>query len=155
VVVIDEDDKRLYERRLQNDLCLTLKALAPFKDRLVSTVVESTFNWYWLRWLDRPCPSYGTGKPHSLCAIIFEAKILRRPARCVPAQAPKTFGYSADWLHLSTRTQGGAGYVATPFTAGETSIKATVQHSKSNLALKENTSKVGRHKTKTIRHSLP
>ena len=48
VVVIDEHDKRLYEKRLPNDLCETLKALEPFKDRLVSTVVESTFNWYWL-----------------------------------------------------------------------------------------------------------
>lgn len=48
VVVIDEEDKRLYEKRLPNDLCETLRALDPFKDRLVSTVVESTFNWYWL-----------------------------------------------------------------------------------------------------------
>ena len=48
VVVIDEEDKRLYEKRLPNDLCETLKALEPFKERLVSTVVESTFNWYWL-----------------------------------------------------------------------------------------------------------
>lgn len=48
VVVINEEDKRLYEKRLPNDLNLTLQALEPFKDHLVSTVVESTFNWYWL-----------------------------------------------------------------------------------------------------------
>lgn len=48
VVVINEEDKRLYEKRLPNDLSETLRALDPFKDRLVSTVVESTFNWYWL-----------------------------------------------------------------------------------------------------------
>lgn len=48
VVVINEEDKRLYEKRLSNDLSLTLKALEPFKDHLVSTIVESTFNWYWL-----------------------------------------------------------------------------------------------------------
>jgi len=48
VVVIDEEDKRLYEKRLPNDLCRTLQALEPFKDQLVSTIVESTFNWYWL-----------------------------------------------------------------------------------------------------------
>jgi len=48
VVVIDEEDKRLYEKRLPNDLCTTLQALEPFKGQLVSTVVESTFNWYWL-----------------------------------------------------------------------------------------------------------
>ena len=48
VVVIDQEDKRLYQKRLPNDLRETLRALDPFKDRLVSTVVESTFNWYWL-----------------------------------------------------------------------------------------------------------
>jgi transposase len=48
VVVINDEDKRLYEKRLPNDLCETLKALEPFREELVSTVVESTFNWYWL-----------------------------------------------------------------------------------------------------------
>lgn len=48
VVVIDESDKRIFEKRLPNDLTVTLRELAPFKDDLVATVVESTFNWYWL-----------------------------------------------------------------------------------------------------------
>ena len=48
VVVINEEDKRLFEKRLPNELGETLRALTPFKDQLVSTVVESTFNWYWL-----------------------------------------------------------------------------------------------------------
>lgn len=48
VVVIDDQDKRLFEKRLTNDLCQTLSALEPFRDELVSTIVESTFNWYWL-----------------------------------------------------------------------------------------------------------
>ena len=48
VVVINEKDERMFEKRLDNDLSLTLKALEPFKDDLVSTVIESTFNWYWL-----------------------------------------------------------------------------------------------------------
>ncbi len=48
VVVIDDEDKCLYERRLANDLSLTLNALAPFKDTLQGVAVESTFNWYWL-----------------------------------------------------------------------------------------------------------
>ena len=38
----------MYEKRLPNDLNETLRALEPFKDQLVSTIVESTFNWYWL-----------------------------------------------------------------------------------------------------------
>lgn len=48
VVVIDEEDKRLYERRLANDLSLTVEALAPYKATLQGVAVESTFNWYWL-----------------------------------------------------------------------------------------------------------
>ena len=48
VVVIDEHDKRLYERRIANDLALTLQALAPYKATLHGVAVESTFNWYWL-----------------------------------------------------------------------------------------------------------
>jgi transposase len=40
VVVIDEEDKRLYEKRLPNELSQTLKALEPFKDKLVSCAVD-------------------------------------------------------------------------------------------------------------------
>ncbi len=46
--VIDEQDQRLYQKRLPNDLDTILSALAPFKKDLVGVVVESTFNWYWL-----------------------------------------------------------------------------------------------------------
>ena len=48
VVVIDDKDKRVYEKRLNNDLALTLKALAPYDNTLEGIAVESTFNWYWL-----------------------------------------------------------------------------------------------------------
>ncbi|HSN24277.1 MAG TPA: transposase [Methylomicrobium sp.] len=48
VVVIDDNDKRLEERRLGNDLSLTLTLLAPYREELVGIAVESTFNWYWL-----------------------------------------------------------------------------------------------------------
>lgn len=48
VVVIDDEDKRLLERRIPNDLSLTLKALSPYRDTLQGIAVESTFNWYWL-----------------------------------------------------------------------------------------------------------
>jgi len=46
--VIDGQDRRLYRKRLPNDLDTILSALAPFKKDLVGIVVESTFNWYWL-----------------------------------------------------------------------------------------------------------
>ena len=46
--VIDEQDQRLYKKRLPNDLDTILSALAPFKKDLAGVVVESTYNWYWL-----------------------------------------------------------------------------------------------------------
>ena len=48
MTVIDEGDRRLYERRLPNDLAITKAALEPFRSQLVAVAVESTFNWYWL-----------------------------------------------------------------------------------------------------------
>jgi len=48
VAVIDENDNRLEERRLGNDLSLTLALLAPYREELAGIAVESTFNWYWL-----------------------------------------------------------------------------------------------------------
>jgi transposase len=46
--VINEHDQRLYRKRLPNRLDAVVSALEPFKDTLEGTVVESTFNWYWL-----------------------------------------------------------------------------------------------------------
>jgi transposase len=46
--IIDDDDKRLYSKRMPNELSRVLMALEPFKDRLEGVVVESTYNWYWL-----------------------------------------------------------------------------------------------------------
>jgi len=46
--VIDEQDKRLYAKRLPNSLSQILVALEPFKEDLEGIVVESTYNWYWL-----------------------------------------------------------------------------------------------------------
>ena len=48
VVVIDDEDKRVFEKRLGNDLSLTLDALMPYRASLQGIAVESTFNWYWL-----------------------------------------------------------------------------------------------------------
>lgn len=48
VVVIDEKDKRVFDKRLSNDLSTTLKALSPYRETLKGVAVESTFNWYWL-----------------------------------------------------------------------------------------------------------
>ena len=46
--IIDEEDQRLYQKRLPNQLEYILPALEPFKKELEGVVVESTYNWYWL-----------------------------------------------------------------------------------------------------------
>jgi transposase len=48
VVVLDEQDRVVYQRRLRNDLGLILQEVAAFAEQLVGIAVESTFNWYWL-----------------------------------------------------------------------------------------------------------
>ena len=48
VVVTDEEDRILYQRRLANNLNEILTALAPHREETVGVVVESTYNWYWL-----------------------------------------------------------------------------------------------------------
>ncbi len=48
VVVIDEQDRVVYQKRLPNDLALILKELSVYQSELQGIVVESTYNWYWL-----------------------------------------------------------------------------------------------------------
>lgn len=45
VVVSDETDRIVYQRRLPNELALILQALAPYREELAGVVVESTYNW--------------------------------------------------------------------------------------------------------------
>ena len=47
ICIIDEQDNRLYESTLDNDVHLTLKALSGYKRTLKGIAVESTYNWYW------------------------------------------------------------------------------------------------------------
>ena len=48
VVVSDEEDRMIFQKRMPNDLKLIELALAPHRDETVGVVVESTYNWYWL-----------------------------------------------------------------------------------------------------------
>jgi len=48
VVVSDEADRIVYQRRLPNDRVQIQAALAPHREDLVGVVIEATFNWYWL-----------------------------------------------------------------------------------------------------------
>jgi transposase len=46
--VMDKEFKRVFGKRVSNNLPLILKTLEPFQDQLQGLVVESTYNWYWL-----------------------------------------------------------------------------------------------------------
>lgn len=46
--ILDENDMRIYHRRLSNKGDVILAELAKYKEDLVSISIESTYNWYWL-----------------------------------------------------------------------------------------------------------
>src|SRR4030095_12767125 len=46
--MVDGEGKRVFEKKLPCVLSQVLQALAPFKERLDTIAVESTYNWYWL-----------------------------------------------------------------------------------------------------------
>src|SRR5499433_3707646 len=48
VVVLNEQDEVIYQKRLPNNLTTILGQLAPYHTELQGVVVESTYNWYWL-----------------------------------------------------------------------------------------------------------
>src|SRR5256714_13165499 len=48
VVLLNEQDQRIYHKRLPNDLTTILEKLAPYQADIEGLVVESTYNWYWL-----------------------------------------------------------------------------------------------------------
>ena len=48
VVIIDDEDRRVLEKRLVNDVSITVNTLTPYRDQLAGIAIESTFNWYWL-----------------------------------------------------------------------------------------------------------
>ena len=48
VVLIDDEDRAVYEKRLPNSLEVILLELSRYRKKIAGVVVESTFNWYWL-----------------------------------------------------------------------------------------------------------
>ena len=48
VVILDEADKVVYQKKLANDLELILQQLLVYISDIVAIAIESTFNWYWL-----------------------------------------------------------------------------------------------------------
>ena len=48
VVLLDDQDQVVYQKRLPNDLPSLLQQLSPSQASLHGVVVESTYNWSWL-----------------------------------------------------------------------------------------------------------
>ena len=48
VVVVIDDEDRVAQRRLPNDLSRIIEFVAPWRGELVGVVIELTYNWYWL-----------------------------------------------------------------------------------------------------------
>ena len=48
VVILDEVDKVIYQKKLDNDLAIVVNQLSTYKDQITAIAIESTFNWYWL-----------------------------------------------------------------------------------------------------------
>ena len=48
LAIIDDNDNRVFKRKLTNHLETILATLKPFREQVDGVVVESTFNWYWL-----------------------------------------------------------------------------------------------------------
>jgi transposase len=47
--IMDETGKRVYKKRMSNNLTEVLELLEPYREELTGGItVESTFNWYWL-----------------------------------------------------------------------------------------------------------
>ena len=46
--IIDAQGKRVFKKKLPNELALIRQTLGPFRGELVGIAVESTYNWYWL-----------------------------------------------------------------------------------------------------------
>ena len=105
-VVIDEQDRVVYQKRLPNDLALILKELSVYQSELQGIVVESTYNWYWL--VDglmeqgyRVASGQHRGDP-----AVRRTEVYRRSLRCALAGAPAAAGGVTRRLYLSQSTSG-------------------------------------------------
>ena len=46
--LMDENGRRLLHKQLPCDLAAILHLLKPYRQRIATIAVESTYNWYWL-----------------------------------------------------------------------------------------------------------
>ena len=45
VVILDEEDTVVYQKKLSNQIDVIVNQLSVFKDKIVAIAIESTFNW--------------------------------------------------------------------------------------------------------------
>ncbi len=48
IAIIDNDNKRVFKKKVKNDLQNILHVVEPYREQIKGIVVESTYNWYWL-----------------------------------------------------------------------------------------------------------
>ena len=48
IAIINNDNRRIFKKKLKNDLPTLLKILEPYNEQIKGVVVESTYNWYWM-----------------------------------------------------------------------------------------------------------
>jgi len=48
IAIIDNDNKRVFKKKVKNDLQNVMHVLEPYREQIKGIVVESTYNWYWL-----------------------------------------------------------------------------------------------------------
>ena len=111
LTIIDEQDGRLVERRLPNDLSVTLRTLEPYRSALSAITVESTFNWYWL--VD------GLSEAGHEVKLVNTSAVRQYDGLKHADDRHDAFhwricstGDPADWLHLSEAATVGAGSAA-------------------------------------------
>ena len=101
VVVIDEADRVLYQKRLRNELAVILTALEPYQATVQGVVVESTYKLVLAcRRVDGRGLSRAPG-PCARAAAVQRAETRRRSARCAVACAPAPLRPPSHRLYLS------------------------------------------------------
>jgi transposase len=67
IVLLNEQDEVIYQKRLPNALPTILEQLAPYHTEMQGVVVESTYNWYW-RFCRKFCSGGHEGAVTPVCA---------------------------------------------------------------------------------------
>jgi hypothetical protein len=106
-VLIDEQDRVIYQKRLPNDLPTIVQQLSGYQAVLEGIVVESTFNWYWLVDGLMDNGHKGSSRQYRGHPAIRGTEVHRRQLGCPLAGPYPTVGSFTPGLYLSeTRARG-------------------------------------------------